>query len=468
MFEVYALRSSRGKVALRAQIGLVGEQSARTWIHCASVGSWKGHAAGEFVMTPDTFRAVVANFERQANAIPLTYEHPQYAGDGQPIPCAGWVHKFDIRSGGTQLWALVEFTPRAAAFVKNGEYRFCSIVLDLEATDRVTGKPAGPEIFEIGLTNTPFIDGLAPIRLSRRAPGKVRKMAKQAGELELIQEAIKALGDKVTVEAIGQWVEGRKAQLAAEEGKPAEADAEEPGDMPADMADVPAPQLAAVPEPETVEASDAPADAVEAADAPSADAAPANSPDAEAALGAIESIAGALGMDVPGAIAAIQENADAIAQIIGGQSADGTAADSAAGVFAQSSVKALEEQVRKLTEERDAYRNKEVAAKIDGAIAAGRFLEADREKLVKLSQKAPELLDEWIERGSSPVPPQGRVTASANPKARGAESFTEDGLSDVERVHFDAALAALRVLKAPDAREQAFAIARRKVSEIRN
>ena len=60
--------------------------------------------------------------------------------------------------------------------VRAGEYRFCSVVVDMNAVDRVSGESVGPELYEVGLTNTPFLDGQHPITLTRkRAPEAVAK-----------------------------------------------------------------------------------------------------------------------------------------------------------------------------------------------------------------------------------------------------------------------------------------------------
>lgn len=152
-------------VRLRARLPLVAGDAPRTWIDLAYTGSWKGHHAGEFEFTQEVFANIVKRFEEQKNPIPVTYEHPE-KHMGTPIVAAGWIHDLKISDG--HLWGLTEFTPDAAQMVKNGEYRFCSVVVDFASVDRKSGEDAGPELYEVGLTNTPFLDGQRPIALSRR------------------------------------------------------------------------------------------------------------------------------------------------------------------------------------------------------------------------------------------------------------------------------------------------------------
>lgn len=148
-------------IALRAVYPMVDTAAPVAWIHAAKCGEYKGHPAGEFEITPKVLAQCVKNFEAQSNPIPLDYEH-QSVGFGE-APAAGWVQ--EVRASGSDLYARVEFTARAAERIRAGEYRYCSIVLMTETIDRESGDDIGASLHSIALTNTPFIDGLAPIEL---------------------------------------------------------------------------------------------------------------------------------------------------------------------------------------------------------------------------------------------------------------------------------------------------------------
>lgn len=194
---VHALHASRVDVrfaldAVRDGIALVSEAAPKTWIHVALFGEWAGYVddAGEvhvFAFDEAVFAQMIANFESQKNPIPLTYEHPDYkaaAAAGNAIPAAGWIHELQVREDG--LWAFVEFTAKAANHVREGEYRYCSIVMDFTSTDRATGEETGARLFEVGLVNRPFIDGMAPIQLSRTAQEIAASRRKQ-GQVSMSQ-----------------------------------------------------------------------------------------------------------------------------------------------------------------------------------------------------------------------------------------------------------------------------------------
>jgi phage I-like protein len=168
--DAYALYSGSDRLfALRALVGLTGEGAqARTgWIHVAPEGSWEGHPDGAFTLTTAGFESCIYDAERRATPQSVDYEHASLYPTGEPTPAAGYVQKLERRADG--LWALVEFTERAATMIRAGEYRFCSGVFAFERRDRQTGDVIPCMLDSIALTNRPFIDGQEPIALSQRA-----------------------------------------------------------------------------------------------------------------------------------------------------------------------------------------------------------------------------------------------------------------------------------------------------------
>lgn len=402
-FTAFPWAQKRHAIALRSMLPLVSDDAPTTWIEAAFVGTWEGHPSGPFEFTLDTFKQIIANFEAQANPVPLTYEHPAHSGDGQPIPAAGWVHELKIE--GESLMALVEFTPRAAQMVKDGEYRFSSVVVDFEATDRETGETRGAELYELAITNTPFLDGQRPIKLSRRVSAGRTRM----NERELIDAALAELGDKATTDAIAKWVEGRKMQLAALDGDKAAKATEETAE-----------DVAASEEPaETVEASAEPGDVVEATDVtanmdPGAEgeeepAAEDGEGDAAAALATVRAIAEAAGVDEAAVLAGLEENIDKLAAMLAGAEPDGTEAEAeATREIANSRVAALSKQLTERDEELTKLRAQVAELDIDSRMARGE-LAGDRDKLVSLATTlGPDAFKAAVDALAAPTPPQGR------------------------------------------------------------
>jgi|GEM_PF-6950778 len=166
-FSAYALGESTRVVCLRRSMPLI-DSAPTTWVHIAVEGVWHGHPQGSFALTRSTFGSIVANFARRLGTpLPLDFDHERETKPlGEKLPARGWVHELEVREDG--LWGLVEFGQEAVEDHKRGAWRFCSAVIDFQATDRVTGEPAGPLMTSLALTDDPFILGQEPIRLSAR------------------------------------------------------------------------------------------------------------------------------------------------------------------------------------------------------------------------------------------------------------------------------------------------------------
>lgn len=123
----------------------------------AEAGPWRIDAASA--------RALIDRFdaERAAGrpAPVIDYEHQTLHREknGQPAPAAGWMRELRWIDG-QGLFAVAELTERARAQVKAGEYRYFSPVFTYdEDTSTVLTVHMG------ALTNTPAINGMAPLSL---------------------------------------------------------------------------------------------------------------------------------------------------------------------------------------------------------------------------------------------------------------------------------------------------------------
>jgi len=140
------------------------------WAHVAMLGEWRGHHSGEFEFTRDSFTQILKNFSAQSNPIPWDYEHDSFnPSTSGPKPASGWVKRMELRNNGTELWAYVDWTPRAAQMIRDGEYAYCSPVVDFESIDRKSGDVIGAELLSVALTNNPFLDGQHKIALTWKA-----------------------------------------------------------------------------------------------------------------------------------------------------------------------------------------------------------------------------------------------------------------------------------------------------------
>jgi len=420
-FDVIALARDGGAVFLRALFPLVNADAPIAWVDVAPTGEWLGHPSGPFELTAAKFDAMVTNFERKANPTPLDYEHSSLLQ--QEAPAAGWVHKLERRAD--RLWALVEFTAKAASQVKAGEYRFCSAVFVWNAKDPKTGEPIGPAIHSIALTNVPFIDGQQPIALSARGgsmdPEKQLEQIKKALGLE-----DKAAGDAIVkaLQAIIQLAEAQSGKKPAGGDKPA-------GDAPppAPAADKPAPK-----------AEEKPATSAASTKTPAAAAAPgaAGADPARAAAGdeLLGLLMDSLGTDPAATVAWVRERLDAI-KGLGAAAGSPTGASSKPddAIALSRTLKLADGEVARLTarvEELEAKgtdgAKKGVDERIGAALKDGRILDAEKDDFVWLSQTDPERFDRML-AARRPVVPTKEI---APPPAPGKQPTTRLDLSEAE------------------------------------
>jgi phage I-like protein len=104
--------------------------------------------------------ALKARIGKRANLTVLDYEHQTLAAteNGQPAPAAGWFRDLDWRDGEGLFATGVEWTPRAAAMLRAGEYKYISPVFEYD--DR-TGDVINVQM--AALTNNPGLGGLRAV-----------------------------------------------------------------------------------------------------------------------------------------------------------------------------------------------------------------------------------------------------------------------------------------------------------------
>lgn len=153
--------------------GLAPRVLSTSWIQVARVGEFRGHPMGAFAFTPETFATIVSNFLRTANRrVPVDYEHATEMVDESVFqhgaPAVGWIVELDNR-GAEGLFGKVEWVDASALqYIRSGQYRFFSPAVAFNAIDPVTGKSQGATLVSGGLTNRPFLDGMAPVTARAR------------------------------------------------------------------------------------------------------------------------------------------------------------------------------------------------------------------------------------------------------------------------------------------------------------
>lgn len=120
----------------------------------------------EIVITEADLDRAVENFERYwkpAGGVPVDYDH-SFVETGDST-AAGWIVSMERR--GSSLYEQVQWTPKAAKQITDGEYKFYSA----EFTSNWVNEEGASEGFTVlagALTNRPFLRGMTPVALSQK------------------------------------------------------------------------------------------------------------------------------------------------------------------------------------------------------------------------------------------------------------------------------------------------------------
>ena len=109
---------------------------------------------GDFKVDAESYQLMCSAMQKHGVDIVVDYEHQTLSGG--KAPAAGWIKELILADD--RIDARVEWTPEAARYLANGEYRYTSPVLLARKTD---GKAV--KLLSLALTNTPAIDGMHPI-----------------------------------------------------------------------------------------------------------------------------------------------------------------------------------------------------------------------------------------------------------------------------------------------------------------
>ncbi len=112
-------------------------------------------------MNPQNAARLLAILQARRNPIVVDYEHQTIFAEqnGQPAPAAGWIDPAAVEyMPGKGLFAPIQWTERARAWIEGGEYRYLSPVL---RTDEATGDVL--ELLHVALVNDAAVDGMEKV-----------------------------------------------------------------------------------------------------------------------------------------------------------------------------------------------------------------------------------------------------------------------------------------------------------------
>jgi len=145
----------------------MSDSNEPVWNKLAVIGSFKGHPAGPFEMTSETFAQIERNFKRDGIEVPFDYEHAVEVPVSESADKAagnaiasGWIKDVQNRPDG--LYGLVDWTTKARQLIKNKEMRYISPAIRFGAKDPKTGEAVGARLSSAALTQKPFLRELPP------------------------------------------------------------------------------------------------------------------------------------------------------------------------------------------------------------------------------------------------------------------------------------------------------------------
>lgn len=166
---------------------------------------------------------LIARVAARANPLVIDYEHQTLYSEknGQPAPAAGWFGGADLewREGQGVFATNPEWTPPAASFIANKEYKFLSPVFEY---DRATGEVL--DLRMAALTNNPGLHGMAAVALTALndfsteedppVNETLKKLLAALGLAENIGEA-EAVSAAAALKAKADSADGLNTQVAA-------------------------------------------------------------------------------------------------------------------------------------------------------------------------------------------------------------------------------------------------------------
>jgi hypothetical protein len=164
--------------------------SATCWVQVTQEIDAKGYGGGPFKFDRTTFEQLQKNLRLHpafklgadgfgsADVVPWDVGHATENNPGN-APAQGWVQDLDIREGAdgkAQLWAKTRWLENMRQAINGGQYKWASVVVLFDARDPVTNEDVGALLTSVAVTNTPFVEGMAPLvaasRQATEAPTK--------------------------------------------------------------------------------------------------------------------------------------------------------------------------------------------------------------------------------------------------------------------------------------------------------
>ncbi len=166
-----------------------------------------------FLVDEEARGLILSAFTASATDLVVDYEHQSLSGS--EAPAAGWIKELEDR-GADGVWAKVQWTERAMAYLGAREYRYLSPVVLIRKKDK-----RAVEILGAALTNLPAIDGMAPVVNSSRPVETEEVSEAEDSYKEMYLGVLKAAGldEGATPSDVEKEFESLRRQIKAMEAE---------------------------------------------------------------------------------------------------------------------------------------------------------------------------------------------------------------------------------------------------------
>lgn len=172
-------------------IKLSGNNIVPNEIQILRVGKFAHPTYGNFEITSQVLAEMKSNFDSQIRGIDVSLDY-YHESDGD---ASAWVKSLELREDDSELWAHVDWTPKAHQKLAERELRYFSPDFAFNWKDPETGAAFNNVLFGGGLTNRPFVKEMQAIVASETKGDKMTDLEKAQAALKLAEEQNKKLSE---------------------------------------------------------------------------------------------------------------------------------------------------------------------------------------------------------------------------------------------------------------------------------
>lgn len=184
------------------------------------VGKFNHPRYGEFEITPLTLQEMKQNFDNKIRGVDIAFDYFHNSDE----EASGWPTDLYLSEDLNELWARVDWTPKARQKLSEREIRYFSPDFAFQWEDPETGQTFKNVLFGGGLTNRPFVKDMAAIVATEQEREQMKleeletKLVKLSEDNEAMKKKMAEMADAAAADKKdGDDDEGKED--SAEDGK---------------------------------------------------------------------------------------------------------------------------------------------------------------------------------------------------------------------------------------------------------